>query len=640
MLTDGGSHSRAGRPKEGLRLRLHLKITLWIVAIFVAAGGISVYALGRFQRTATLHQFEAMAQTLTLTVLNSLQTTMVHNNAGEAQEIIRNIERERMIRRVAVYAPGGRVWASSYPSEIGSLQPSSLLAKAVTGGAAVAEERQDELRVVTPIVNRVECHGCHDPAQHILGAIAVTLGTSPIEAFVTSHARLLAGLVSFILLLALGTVSRLLSRSVLEPLSAIVQTVRAVSAGDYSARAVVQTGDELGMLARAFNDMSSQVEHSTRALNDRAAELAKRLSALTIFSETLTEAGGPTAAASEAAAAIREMVRADACVVYRLDDGTAVAYASAGPAALAEPWGARAVLDAASGAGEPADAAGHAPGQATLVVPLRAQDRALGGVVVVRASGAPFERSDGGLVAAVARQLSTAIENARLFREVRDKERLRGELLAKLISAHEDERRRIARELHDEVSQSLTGLVMRLNAAEEAAPERDPRAALAAVREMAEGTAEEVRKIVYDLRPSLLDDLGLAPAVRYLAKTVLEQQGVQVRFEVSGFGRERVSQPVETTVFRVAQEAITNVARHARAHSATIAMERRDGTIRLTVADDGVGFDRGAVLGDARRHLGIAGMEERVALLGGRLEIVSRPGSGTTVTVTLPEGVD
>lgn len=626
-------------------MRLHLKITLWIVVIFLGVGGMSIYALLLFQRTAGLQQFEAMAHTLTETILHSLTTTMVNNNPTEMREIIRHIERDPMIERVAIYAPDSRVWASSDPAEVGSVQPSALLAQVIATGAPRTEERPalKELVVLTPIRNQEECQSCHTAGPRILGATVVSLGTEHVESHLRNSARLLTGLVGFTFLLALGTLSILLGRFVLDPLSDIVGTVREVSRGNYGARSAVQTSDELGMLATAFNDMSGRIERFTRAQSEQIEDLTRRLSTLTIFSQTLTEAADLRGALTEAAGVFREIVRADACAIYRLEDGTSALIAGAGETSLVETQGAEIVVRAAttgqalSYPGGPAEVCRRAaPGGAGLAVPIRTKDRTFGGIIVARAEPIPFEEADLTLFMTVAGHLATALENLRLFQVVRDKERLRGELLSRLIRAHEEERFRIARELHDQVSQSLTGLMMSLNAIEDADPSR-VHAALDASRKVTEGTLEDVRKIIFDLRPTLLDDLGLIPAVRHYAKTMLEAQGVEVRFHVSGFGGQRVAPAVETTVFRVAQEAITNVARHARARVAGIAVVLDEGMVRLQVADDGVGFDAGQLRGSPdRRHLGIAGMEERVALLGGTLEIASTPGHGTTVTMIVP----
>lgn len=628
-------------------MRLHLKITLWIVVIFLGVGGMSIYALLLFQRAAGLQQFEAMAQTLTETILHSLTTTMVNNNPTEMREIIRQIERAAMIERVAIYRSDSRVWASSDPKEVGTIQPSAALAEVIITGRPRTEERPGgrELVVLTPIGNHPECQTCHATGPRVLGATVVSLRTGPVESQLRSSARLLTGLVGFTFLLALGTLSVLLGRFVLDPLSDIVTTVRRVSRGDYGARSAVQTSDELGMLASAFNDMSGRIERFTRQQSEQIEDLTRRLSTLTIFSQSLAEAVELGDALCEAASVFREIVRADACGIYRTEDGQAVLIAAAGETALLADRGAQIVRRAAvlgqpvSYPGGPAEVQEAASTGAGLAVPVRTKDRTFGGLLVARRDSAAFETTDLTLFVTVAGHLATALENLRLYNEVKDKERLRGELLSRLIHAHEEERFRIARELHDQVSQSLTGLTMSLTAAEEAGV-TDParaRAAITSVRAVAEGTLEDVRKIIFDLRPTLLDDLGLIPAVRHYAKTLLEAQGMEVRFASSGFGQQRLPSAVETTVFRVAQEAITNVARHSSARIVTISVTLRDGVVRLQVGDDGVGFDAPALLASSgRRRLGIAGMEERVTLLGGRLEIRSAPGEGTVVTMIVP----
>jgi len=629
-------------------MRLHLKITLWIVVIFLGVGGISIYALVLFQRTAGLQQFEAMAQALTETILHSLTTTMQSNNPTEMREIIRHIERAPMIERVAIYVPDSRVWASSDPAEVGALQPSPLLAQVIATGAPRTEERprDRELVVFTPIPNREECQGCHTADPRILGATVVSLDTTHVESQLRSSARLLTGLVGFTFLLALGTLSLLLGRFVLDPLSDIVGTVGEISRGNYSARSTVQTSDELGMLATAFNEMSARVERSTQAQRARIEDLTRRLSTLTIFSRTLIEAPDLREALAEAAAVFAEIVHAEACAIYRVEGGQATLLAGAGAMSLVEASGAQIVVNAAQTgralcypAGPAEVCCDPAPPGAGLAVPVRTKEWVFGGIIVAREQAMAFEEADLTLFTTAAGHLATALENRRLFQEVKDKERLRGELLARLIRAHEEERSRIARELHDEVSQSLTSLMMSLNAVEHrgmADPARLHRS-LHAIRTVAEETLEEVRRIVFDLRPTLLDDLGLIPAVRHYAKTLLETQGIQVRFAAAGFGKARLPSAVETTVFRVAQEAITNVARHAHARVVSISLALESGHVRLQVADDGTGFDAPALLASPdHRRLGIAGMEERVTLLGGRLDLVSAPGQGTVVTMTVP----
>ncbi|HLE02028.1 MAG TPA: histidine kinase [Dehalococcoidia bacterium] len=230
-------------------------------------------------------------------------------------------------------------------------------------------------------------------------------------------------------------------------------------------------------------------------------------------------------------------------------------------------------------------------------------------------------------------------EVERLYVELQAKEDLRSHLLEKLISAQEEERARIARELHDEAGQSLTGIAMSLEAAEASlgpdastAKERLERAKAVAL-----DTIEEIRKLVVDLRPVALDDLGLVPALRSYAEERLAGRGVRVALEAAERGK-RLPPHVESTLFRVVQEAVTNIARHAEAKTARIRLHRDGQRLTLLVEDDGKGFDMAEVLGspDKTRALGLLGMQERVSLCGGSLRVESAPGSGTRVRAEIP----
>ncbi len=220
-------------------------------------------------------------------------------------------------------------------------------------------------------------------------------------------------------------------------------------------------------------------------------------------------------------------------------------------------------------------------------------------------------------------------ERTKLLEEAQtDRERL----LHRVISAQEDERKRVARELHDEVSQDLVTLAMALDRGEGATEGGLPELKRRAVQ-----TLDGVRRIVLDLRPSMLDDLGLVAALRWFAHDRLERSGTRVHWELPD-EEERLPPAVEVTLFRVAQEAISNIARHAEARNVIVALERSSGEMELRFEDDGVGFDDREVMGSDRKipPLGIIGMRERVAALGGDLGIETHTGGGTVLSVTVP----
>jgi signal transduction histidine kinase len=217
---------------------------------------------------------------------------------------------------------------------------------------------------------------------------------------------------------------------------------------------------------------------------------------------------------------------------------------------------------------------------------------------------------------------------------LREREEARADLLRKVISAQEDERKRIARELHDETSQALAVLVMGLEAAQDAI--RGGRTArLDEVKAVAVRTLEDVHRLILDLRPSVLDDLGLLSAVRWYADRHLGSRGISVRCEFGDVSR--LPPEIETALFRMCQEALTNVARHAQATAVLVQVGVEGEEVVVDIEDDGRGFDQAAASRpDGRRPWGLMGIAERAEILGGKARIDSAPGKGTRVTVRIP----
>jgi signal transduction histidine kinase len=235
---------------------------------------------------------------------------------------------------------------------------------------------------------------------------------------------------------------------------------------------------------------------------------------------------------------------------------------------------------------------------------------------------------------------------------------VRGELFQKVLAAQEDERKRIARELHDEISQSLTALLYEAEAGLELESGNRIQARLQSICDLTQHTLDNVHNLMFDLRPSMLDQLGLIPALRSLAQTRLEPKGVRVNVETSSktsplnskAGLGRLSPEIETALFRVMQEAINNIARHAAARNVEIKLEFEDYMAIASIEDDGIGFDltelsvtairemdmKDVHLSHDARGLGIIGMQERIELLGGALDIHTAPGSGTHIHIQVP----
>jgi signal transduction histidine kinase len=205
----------------------------------------------------------------------------------------------------------------------------------------------------------------------------------------------------------------------------------------------------------------------------------------------------------------------------------------------------------------------------------------------------------------------------------------RRETLRRVVDAQEHERRRIARELHDETGQALTSVLLGLRLIEEVSP--DVRAAVSELRETITAAIQELRALAVDLRPKALDDFGLGAAIERLADTYSRRTGIAVDVHVAGLS-DRLPEDIETALYRIVQESLTNVAKHAGAATASVTVHRRPRVVSIVVEDDGAGFDPTRVTDG----LGLTSMRERAELVSGTVRVESRPGGGTTIAVEVP----
>ncbi len=210
-------------------------------------------------------------------------------------------------------------------------------------------------------------------------------------------------------------------------------------------------------------------------------------------------------------------------------------------------------------------------------------------------------------------------------------------LSVQALSAQEEERKRIARELHDDTAQLLSSLLLKLKLLERAKTVPETKSRMDDIINVTEQATEGVRRMAFELRPAALEDLGLPEAIHWFAKELAAQRGLLVEMNSSGFPG-RLPDEMELALYRVAQEALINVAKHSGAHRARVTLSQTNGNVRLCIEDSGRGFDVKAVTGSRDHGLGLFGMSERVSLLGGTFQINSQPGSGTTITLEVPVG--
>lgn len=281
-----------------------------------------------------------------------------------------------------------------------------------------------------------------------------------------------------------------------------------------------------------------------------------------------------------------------------------------------------------------------------ISIPLRSHNRVLGVMNIASTHARQFKKDDVSLLSSIGDYLGTAIEQAQLnARLKREGERYRA-LLQHALTAQEDERKRIARELHDDTSQALTSVMLNVQALLQLAEmkgfgdanfiERMKKAHSAAVH-----ASSEIVKLMKELRPTLLDELGMPAAIHRYALDTLETKGISVHTDFKGADA-RLRPEVEVTLFRVAQGAIGNILEHSNAGNAHIRLECNAQDCLMTISDDGCGFDVSKMtrVDPSGRGAGLFTMKERISLVGGACKIESDPGSGTSIKVKIPRSVD
>jgi signal transduction histidine kinase len=270
------------------------------------------------------------------------------------------------------------------------------------------------------------------------------------------------------------------------------------------------------------------------------------------------------------------------------------------------------------------DAVGRLGVTTALYVPLIVEGKAIGVVAAHDRAGSDprFSDEDVRLAESLARRAALAIDLSR---------RVSRDSMRRVVDAQELERTRLARELHDETGQALTSILLGLRELEQAIGTDESHDRVTAVRDLVVSTLQDVRRLAVELRPAALDDFGLAAALERLVDTHRHDRDVVVDLEVR-IGDERLPTDVETTMYRIVQEALTNITKHAGASRISVLVTRKRNAAVVVVEDDGLGFDTTS----PTSGLGLAGMRERVALVGGRLRLETSPGTGTTIAAEVP----
>ncbi|MEJ5186459.1 MAG: response regulator [Candidatus Geothermincolales bacterium] len=271
-------------------------------------------------------------------------------------------------------------------------------------------------------------------------------------------------------------------------------------------------------------------------------------------------------------------------------------------------------------------------------VPLKSKERLSGVMCLAARRKTWFSREEEEVLSAVANETAMALENARLLADLRSKEEAHRGLLQRLITAQEEERRRIAAELHDGVIQNMAGALFRLRLFSAQWPDlpQERKEPLREAEELVNRSIGEMRRIISGLRPAMLEEMGLACALEEYVKTLerLGERHPEVELDIR-MG-EKPDPRVETALFRIAQEALNNALRHSGCQKVRVRVEEEGGCLLMEISDDGTGFDVSGIYRRDGKGFGIIGMRERAESLGGTLTLQSEPGLGTRISVRLP----
>jgi signal transduction histidine kinase len=623
---------RGGRGDD---MRLEWKVTLWMAALLGAAMALSLFFMVSFEATRMERQWTDTGLSIAQATENTLEVSMLNDSPEDVGRAVRNVREGHLIQGVSVYGRDGDVWVSSETGMPSDVRATALL-DSMSTNASTTVSADNSLSVFVPIEKQEQCMVCHTETQAVLGAVEVRIDEAPFRADVASNAR--ASLIVAAIPLTLGIVATVwaIRRRVLRPLAQVDAAVRQFGDGDLYVRLPEYRDPEFGEVAAGFNGMATRLERQSTDLKGAVESLRSEVSVLEEIRALLTDGADLSDVLQRSAVHLASAVEATGVAIVR--DGDDVPTAT---------WGTtHAPLDAmrrtatdgvtATSVGPLLDTAGDRQFD-WVSVPAAVRGEVLAVVGIGWSPPRTLDATERDLVLSLSGLIGIAVDNVRMLERLQEKEESLQALVRKTLTAQEEERRRIARELHDETSQVLSALLMNISVLEAQAPVDAPSTArIEAVKALAEEAARNLDTMLFELRPALLDELGLIPAIRWYLAQVSDAWGLPIAFEGENTGR--LPDHVEVTAFRIVQEAVGNVVHHAAANGVTVRIAALPGMLHVEIVDDGVGFDPAAIASRARtgESVGLMGMRERATLAGGTLTVASAPGMGTRVTAELP----
>ncbi len=622
-------------------MRLEVRLTIWLMVLLGAAAALTLLGMSKFQTQNLDRQSTETARILAVTTENSLEVSMLNNAPDDIRQAVRNIEEGETINSVTVYRRNGTAWVSSVsepPAAYGARR--DALMSSMNTDKLVTSSGDGTLSVFVPVQMQPECVGCHAESSSVLGAVEVRMDEQPFQKQFAQSAKASLFLAAIPLVFGIILSIWAVRRSLLKPLAQVGGAVSQLADGDLSVRLPKFEGWELAEVSSTFNDMASRLESQQEDLTDTVDQLRSDLEGMEDIQTLLASGAGLGVVLSRSAGNLGAALEANGVGIWR--NGDEVPRAEWGEqlptSEEVKAAATRRIVVTSNGdlASVPEDRE-----IAWVVAPAFKDERTLAVVGVVWDPPRLLDHPHRDLLSSLVGLVGIAVENAELLESLRKKEESLQGLLRKTITAQEEERRRISRELHDETSQVVAALMMNIDLLENQLDSQVPapevaRARAEAVKALAEEAARNLDKMMLELRPALLDELGLLPALRWYVAQASDLWSIPIGFE--GDRLDRLAEHVEVAAFRIVQEGVSNVVRHAHPSKAWVRVWATPELLHAEVADDGVGFDVAEVSARARtgEAVGLMGMRERAELAGGSLHVESAFGKGTRIWTEIP----
>jgi len=609
---------------------------IWMAVLLGTASALALAIMARLESGRIEQQWTEAATVVAETTEDTLEVSMLNNSPGDIRQAVQNVEEGELVDSVTVYRRTGTPWVTSNREFEMSGAARAALLTSMDSEETLTSLGNGRLSVFVPVMKQPECVGCHAEASNVLGAVEVRLDERPFRTQLAKSARTSLAFAAVPLFLGILISVLAVRRDVLKPLAEVGEAAEKLGHGDLTVRLPKLRGWEFAEVSSTFNDMAARLERQQTDLRETAEELRSELSGMEEIQSLLTSGAGLGEVLRHAATNVGLAVESSGVAIWR--PGAQAPEATWG---VVPPDGEPVRVAAAEGRtltseGDLAEVPLERPVQ-WAVVPARIGERVLAVLGLDWDPPRALVPSERDLLGSLAGLVGVAVRNAELLDGLQQKEQTLQGVLRKTLTAQEDERRRLSRELHDETSQVLSALIMNIELLESQTPVDELSSGrIAAVKSLAEEAARNLDRILFELRPALLDELGLMPALRWYVAQMSDLWNVPIEFEGAAMGR--LPDHIELAAFRIVQEAVSNCTRHASPTKVRVSVSAAQEKLQLDIEDDGVGFDAVEVAARARagEAVGLEGMRERAEIAGGTFRVDSVPGIGTRVRAELP----